>query len=116
MAAHALPPPPIPCAPRRQFGWVVPAYTLAKDNEGRKVLRIVCRWDFSPQLVAELLEDLQEALDWLDCHYIYTKEQMEKIQSKVATKAEEPVAPAASKAAAVVRKWRHLTLNARGKC
>jgi hypothetical protein len=28
----------------RERGWVVPAYTLAKGNQGTKVLRVVCRW------------------------------------------------------------------------
>lgn len=41
-------------------------YTLAKDNENRKVLRVVCRWDLSPTLAKELLDDLQEALGWLE--------------------------------------------------
>jgi hypothetical protein len=44
----------------------VHSYTLAADNESRKVLRVVCRWDFSPTLTKELLDDLQEALDWLE--------------------------------------------------
>jgi hypothetical protein len=109
------PRPPPASSARRQFGWVVPAYTLARANDARKVLRIVCRWDFSPQLAAELLEDFQEALEYLDCHYIYTKDQLEEIQSKAAARAEEQKAEA-SKLAAVVRKWRHTTLNARGKC
>lgn len=50
----------------RTFGWVVPAYTLAKDNQQRKVLRVVCRWDFNATLVAELLDNLQESMDWLE--------------------------------------------------
>eukprot|EP00879_Flechtneria_rotunda_P013706 GHRR01014318.1.p1 GENE.GHRR01014318.1~~GHRR01014318.1.p1 ORF type:complete len:480 (+),score=126.92 GHRR01014318.1:194-1633(+) len=49
----------------RENGWVVPAYRLAQDNDERKVLRVVCRWDFSPTLAAELLANMQEALDWL---------------------------------------------------
>jgi hypothetical protein len=30
------------------------------------VLRVVCRWDFSPTLTKELLDDLQEAMEWLE--------------------------------------------------
>lgn len=50
----------------RTFGWVVPAYTLAKDNQARKVLRVVCRWDFSPTLAGELLGDIKASLEWLE--------------------------------------------------
>ncbi|KAF8072487.1 Glutamate decarboxylase [Scenedesmus sp. PABB004] len=48
----------------------------------RQVLRVVCRWDFGPTMCAELLEDIKDALAWLDCHYIYTKDQLEAVQAK----------------------------------
>eukprot|EP00775_Hariotina_reticulata_P007642 gene7642-7844_t len=63
----------------RAFGWVVPAYTLARDNTNRKVLRVVCRWDFNPTLAEELLENIQESMEWLDAHHIYTDEQLKQI-------------------------------------
>jgi hypothetical protein len=52
----------IPCTLTLQCN----SYTLAADNQQRKVLRVVCRWDFSPTLTKELLDDLQEAIDWLE--------------------------------------------------
>lgn len=66
----------------RMSGWVVPAYTLAKDNEQRKVLRIVCRWDMNPTMVVELLEDLENAMSYLDTHHIFTPEQLREIMAK----------------------------------
>eukprot|EP00878_Enallax_costatus_P000864 GHUV01000990.1.p1 GENE.GHUV01000990.1~~GHUV01000990.1.p1 ORF type:complete len:514 (+),score=113.87 GHUV01000990.1:240-1781(+) len=73
----------------RTFGWVVPAYTLAKDNQERKVLRVVCRWDFNPTLVGELLDNLQESMDWLEVHHIYTEDQLQQIEKHEAQQAEE---------------------------
>lgn len=90
----------------RMYGWVVPAYTLAKDNEQRKVLRIVCRYDLGPTMVAELLEDMQEVLEWLRCHHIYTDEQLEQIKRNAETRLNAQHA---------ATKWRK-SLNARGKC
>lgn len=29
-------------------------------------MRVVCRWDFNTTLVAELLDNLQECMDWLE--------------------------------------------------
>lgn len=91
----------------RTYGWVVPAYTLAKNNEARKVLRIVCRWDFEETLAAELLVDIKESIEWLECHFIYTKDQLAEIEARAAAK---------SKVSEVARKWKALSLNKRGKC
>jgi len=93
------------------FGWVVPAYALAKSNEDRKVLRIVCRWDFNPTLAAELIEDLKEALDYLETHHIYSQEQLEEIGAKVAAHEEKKKA-----APRWVKRHGFVPLNERGKC
>lgn len=77
----------------RTFGWVVPAYTLAKDNQERTVMRVVCRWDFNTTLVAELLDNLQECMDWLEVHHIYTEDQLKQIEAKTAQQAEEKGIP-----------------------
>ena len=37
----------------REHGWVVPAYPLAKGAEIYRVLRVVCREDFSPGLAGK---------------------------------------------------------------
>lgn len=95
----------------RMFGWVVPAYALAKSNEDRKVLRIVCRWDFNPTLAAELIEDLKEALDYLETHHIYSQEQREEIGAKVAAHEEKKKA-----APRWVKRHGFVPLNERGKC
>ncbi|GBF92913.1 glutamate decarboxylase [Raphidocelis subcapitata] len=92
----------------RMFGWVVPAYTLAKDNGARKVLRIVCRWDLNATMVEELLENIEESLQWLEDHSIYTKAQLADIEARARARAE---------AEGAARKWLSLkSLNARGKC
>ncbi|WIA28305.1 hypothetical protein OEZ86_010856 [Tetradesmus obliquus] len=99
----------------KTFGWVVPAYTLAAGNQARKVLRVVCRWDFSPTLTNELLDDLQEALDWLEVHYIYTKDQLDQIKATSIKLAEEKV-----RSSSTTSKWPSLhrlqSLAERGKC
>lgn len=83
----------------RMSGWVVPAYTLAKDNQERKVLRVVCRWDLGPALVQELLDDLQDAMSWLAVHFIYTAEQMQQMK-QAATAVDKAAAAAAQEAGA----------------
>ncbi|KAI8465488.1 MAG: glutamate decarboxylase [Monoraphidium minutum] len=92
----------------RMTGWVVPAYTLARDNESRKVLRVVCRWDLNATMVAELLDDIKEALEWLGDHIVLTADQLAAVRAKAQEKAS---------VAGAARKWRTLApLNARGKC
>lgn len=88
----------------------MPAYTLAQDNEARKVLRVVCRWDLSPTLVAELLEDLDEALAWLSGHLVLTRAQAAELEAKGA----KVQARAAKVAGQFVARLK--SLNERGKC
>ena len=41
-----------------------------------RVLRVLCREDFSISSAQAFLEDVRRAMDWLDNHYIYTPEQV----------------------------------------
>ena len=94
----------------RMFGWVVPAYTLAKGNDSRKVLRIVCRCDLGPLLVEELLEDLEGSLAYLKDHHTYTTEQIHALQQKAMMRRQQSTTGR-------VRGLAHsLTLNQRGHC
>ena len=90
----------------------MPAYTLATNNEARKVLRVVCRWDFSPTLVAELLEDLDQALAWLGEHLILTRQQAAELKADAAA----AQAKATRMAGLFVSRLHEKSLNARGKC
>ena len=51
------------------------AYTLPADLQDMRLLRVVCREEFSLHSAEKLLQDLRHALAWLDSHYIYTPEQ-----------------------------------------
>lgn len=51
------------------------AYTLPADLQDVRLLRVVCREEFSLHSAEKLLEHLRHALAWLDSHYIYTPEQ-----------------------------------------
>lgn len=46
----------------REFGWIVPAYTMPPDAQDVTVLRIVVREHLSQELAGELLEDLDRAI------------------------------------------------------
>ncbi|WP_431784820.1 glutamate decarboxylase [Streptomyces chumphonensis] len=43
----------------REFGWLVPAYTLPPDRQDLAVCRVVCRGGFSADLAARLVDDLR---------------------------------------------------------
>lgn len=62
----SLPPSPPPPLFPPHTGWVVPAYPLAKGAEEHKVLRVVCREDFSPGLAASLARHVVEAVEKLE--------------------------------------------------
>ncbi len=49
----------------RQCNWLVPAYRMAAQVQDVKLLRIVCRYDFSRSLCDTLLEDIRVALETL---------------------------------------------------
>ncbi|GAA94862.1 uncharacterized protein L969DRAFT_612354 [Mixia osmundae IAM 14324] len=50
----------------RSQGWVVPAYTLAPRAESVKMLRVVCREDFSRSRCETFVRDLQAVVEYLD--------------------------------------------------
>lgn len=50
----------------RQRGWIVPAYTMAPHAEKIKLLRVVCREDFSRSRCEDLIRDMRAAIKELD--------------------------------------------------
>lgn len=50
----------------REFGWLVPAYTMPPNREDLVVLRVVVRNGFSHDMAELFLSDLKTAIDWLD--------------------------------------------------
>lgn len=50
----------------RQFGWIVPAYTMPADLEHMTVLRVVVREDFGRPLAERFLSNVRMALNELD--------------------------------------------------
>lgn len=75
----------------RERGWVVPAYSLAPGAESVRVLRVLCREDFTAQTGTMFVNDLRIALEWLDAHFIFTPEQLKAIREK--TDKSEPLGP-----------------------
>ena len=51
------------------------ADALAPGAEMVRVLRVLCREDFSIQSAKMFAADLKMAIEWLDAHFIYTPEQ-----------------------------------------
>ncbi|HTU39767.1 MAG TPA: glutamate decarboxylase [Acidimicrobiales bacterium] len=56
----------------RAYGWQVPAYTLPKNREDLAIQRVLVRHDFSEDLGALLMDDMQRALAHLDKHPMKT--------------------------------------------
>ncbi len=50
----------------RARGWIVPAYTMAPKTEGLKMLRVVCREDFSRSRADDLISDVKLCLGMLE--------------------------------------------------
>ena len=50
----------------REFGWLVPAYTMPPNREDLVVLSVVVRNGFSHDMAELFLGDLKVAIDWLD--------------------------------------------------
>jgi glutamate decarboxylase len=50
----------------REFGWLVPAYTMPPNREDLVVLRVVVRNGFSHDMADLFLRDLRASIDWLD--------------------------------------------------
>lgn len=49
----------------RARGWIVPAYTMAPKTDGLKMLRVVCREDFSRSRADDLISDIELCLGLL---------------------------------------------------
>lgn len=49
----------------RARGWIVPAYTMAPKTDNLKMLRVVCREDFSRSRADDLISDIKLCLDML---------------------------------------------------
>jgi glutamate decarboxylase len=56
----------------RMTGFVIPAYSMPKGQENKKMMRITIREDFSMTLAEEVIDALTEATDWLEKHYACT--------------------------------------------
>ena len=56
------------------------AYTMAPKAEKIRVLRVLCREDFSMQSAESFVDDLKQAMTWLDGHFIYTPQQLKALQ------------------------------------
>lgn len=54
----------------RQYGWIVPAYTMPADIEQMAVLRVVVREDFGRGLVEKLLTHINAALKEIDAAHM----------------------------------------------
>jgi glutamate decarboxylase len=50
----------------REYGWLVPAYTMPPKREDLVVLRVVVRNGFSHDMAELFLRDLRSSIDWLD--------------------------------------------------
>ena len=53
---------------------------MAPNAQKIRVLRVLCREDFSMQSAESFVEDLKQALAWLDGHFIYTPQQLKALQ------------------------------------
>ncbi len=50
----------------REYGWLVPAYTMPPKREDLVVLRVVVRNGFSHDMAELFLRDLRSSIEWLD--------------------------------------------------
>ena len=50
----------------RQFGWIVPAYTMAPDLEHVSVLRVVVREDFTRSQAEKLVNDIEFVMEQIN--------------------------------------------------
>ncbi|KAL5336883.1 pyridoxal phosphate-dependent transferase [Aspergillus crustosus] len=50
----------------RRRGWVVPAYTMAPRSDQLKLMRVVIREDFTAHRCGILVEDVKQAMEWLE--------------------------------------------------
>lgn len=67
----------------RMRGWVLPSYSLPPGCEDVKVLRVTIREDLSLSMADQLVDDLDNAVKWLDTHFILTQKQVRDIARDV---------------------------------
>ena len=53
---------------------------MAPNAQRICVLRVVCREEFSMESAESFVQDLKQALAWLDSHFIYTPQQLKALQ------------------------------------
>ena len=56
---------------------------MAPNAQKICVLRVVCREDFSVQSAESFVEDLKQALAWLDGHFICAPQQLKALQTSI---------------------------------
>lgn len=64
----------------RSYGWIVPAYTMAPNTDGLKMLRVVVREDLSRSRCDQLITDLQLSLKALEQ---LSQEEVQRLQTFV---------------------------------
>ena len=52
----------------KQYGWVVPAYTLPPNEKEKVILRCVIREQHSEDIVSHLFNHLMKVMDFLQKH------------------------------------------------
>jgi glutamate decarboxylase len=50
----------------REKGWIVPAYCLPKNAENIEIMRIVIRENFTSDMAAILIDDIENACQFLE--------------------------------------------------
>eukprot|EP01024_Parvocaulis_polyphysoides_P053449 TRINITY_DN5326_c0_g1_i1.p1 TRINITY_DN5326_c0_g1~~TRINITY_DN5326_c0_g1_i1.p1 ORF type:complete len:424 (-),score=48.29 TRINITY_DN5326_c0_g1_i1:236-1318(-) len=66
----------------KERGWCLPAYTMAPNARHVKLLRAVIREDMTVSMIDELAKDIKRAVEWLDTHFLFTKDQMNMFREK----------------------------------
>lgn len=92
----------------RQYGWVVPAYTMAPDAQSVTLLRVVVREDFSRSMVERFMGHLDKVIEKLDAappRIVQTV--MEKIVAGDTEGAQEAAEKMGGKEGAAAKHHRH---------
>ncbi|KAL4856151.1 Glutamate decarboxylase 1 [Chlorella vulgaris] len=63
----------------RMRGWVLPAYSMPDNAGDVKLMRVTIREDFSIGMADMLVADIEDALKWLDTHFTFSREDINKI-------------------------------------
>ena len=60
----------------RIAGWVLPAYKMPEGAEHVKLMRITIREDFSMTMADQVIQKLNESVEWLDNHFTISKDEL----------------------------------------